>query len=118
MYQALAASGLYGLMTYSVQNRRKELAMRTALGATPFELQGMVVRQALRFDGLWSLSRNSVGRGADSRNRQFTLRRTDLGCHDARNRDSIALCGFSVRSLCSLSASKPGRPSRGLRLEA
>jgi putative ABC transport system permease protein len=44
----LTASGLYGLMTYSVQSRRKELAIRTAFGATPLELQGMVVRQALR----------------------------------------------------------------------
>jgi predicted permease len=44
----LTASGIYGLMTYSVQNRRKELAIRTALGATPLDLQGMVVKQALR----------------------------------------------------------------------
>jgi putative ABC transport system permease protein len=44
----LTASGLYGLMTYSVQNRRKELAIRTAFGATPVEVQWMVVRQALR----------------------------------------------------------------------
>jgi putative ABC transport system permease protein len=44
----LTASGLYGLMTYSVQSRRKELAIRTALGATPLDLQGMVVKQALR----------------------------------------------------------------------
>lgn len=44
----LTASGLYSLMTYSVQNRRKELAIRTALGATPLEIQSMVVKQALR----------------------------------------------------------------------
>jgi ABC-type antimicrobial peptide transport system permease subunit len=44
----LTASGLYGLMTYSVQNRRKELAIRTALGATPLDVQAMVVKQALR----------------------------------------------------------------------
>lgn len=44
----LTASGLYGLMSYSVENRRKELAIRTAFGATPFEVQGMVVTQALR----------------------------------------------------------------------
>lgn len=44
----LTASGLYGLMTYSVQDRRKELAIRTALGATPLDVQGMVVKQALR----------------------------------------------------------------------
>jgi putative ABC transport system permease protein len=44
----LTASGLYGLMTYSVQTRRKELAIRAAFGATPFDVQGIVVKQALR----------------------------------------------------------------------
>jgi len=44
----LAASGIYGLMTYSVQRRRKELAIRAAFGATPLDVQAMVVKQALR----------------------------------------------------------------------
>jgi putative ABC transport system permease protein len=35
-------------MTYSVQSRRKELAIRTALGATPLDVQEMVVAKALR----------------------------------------------------------------------
>jgi putative ABC transport system permease protein len=44
----LAASGIYGLMAYSVQHRRKELAIRAAFGATPLDVQAMVVKQALR----------------------------------------------------------------------
>ena len=34
-------------MTHSVENRRKELAIRAALGATPRDVQGMAVKQAL-----------------------------------------------------------------------
>jgi len=44
----LTAAGLYGLMAYSVQQRRRELAIRAALGATPGDVRGMVVTQALR----------------------------------------------------------------------
>lgn len=44
----LTTSGLYGLMAYSVQHRGKELAIRAALGATPGDVQAMVVKQALR----------------------------------------------------------------------
>jgi len=48
----LSAMGLYGLMGYSVQQRSRELAIRAALGATPLDVQAMVVRQALRLT-LW-----------------------------------------------------------------
>jgi ABC-type antimicrobial peptide transport system permease subunit len=48
----LTATGLYGLMAYSVQQRGRELAIRSALGATPIEVQTMVVTQALRL-ALW-----------------------------------------------------------------
>ncbi len=44
----LTAAGLYGLMAYSVQQRRRELAIRAALGATPRDVQGVVAMQALR----------------------------------------------------------------------
>lgn len=42
----LTAAGLYGLMAFLVQQRRRELAIRAALGATPLDVQGMVVMQA------------------------------------------------------------------------
>jgi len=50
----LSAMGLYGLMGYSVQQRSRELAIRAALGATPLDVQAMVVRQALRLT-LWGI---------------------------------------------------------------
>jgi putative ABC transport system permease protein len=44
----LTASGLYGLMTYTVDQRFDELAIRSALGASPADVRLLVVLQAVR----------------------------------------------------------------------
>ena len=44
----LGALGLYGVLSYLVQQRRKELGIRMALGASRRELVQMVVRHGLR----------------------------------------------------------------------
>jgi macrolide transport system ATP-binding/permease protein len=43
----LASIGLYGVMTYAVNQRRRELGIRLALGARQEDVRNMVVRQGL-----------------------------------------------------------------------
>ena len=47
----LAMVGLYGLMTYSVSLRHRELGIRMAIGADPNSVIGMVIRQGMILAG-------------------------------------------------------------------
>ncbi|MGA3186343.1 MAG: ADOP family duplicated permease [Bryobacteraceae bacterium] len=47
----LAVIGLFGAISYSVSERRKELGIRVALGARPGQLMKMVLRQTLMVAG-------------------------------------------------------------------
>jgi ABC-type antimicrobial peptide transport system permease subunit len=44
---ALAAVGIYGILSYAVTSRSRELAIRVALGAEPRSVLAMVVREGL-----------------------------------------------------------------------
>jgi putative ABC transport system permease protein len=56
----LAAIGIYGVMSYSVAQRTREIGIRQALGAAPRHVLGLIVRQAI---GL-SLIGIAIGLGA------------------------------------------------------
>jgi ABC-type antimicrobial peptide transport system permease subunit len=48
----LGTIGIYGVISYAVSQRRREIGIRLALGAQPRELRGMFVRSGLMLAGL------------------------------------------------------------------
>lgn len=58
----IAAVGLFGVLSYSVSQRSREIGVRTALGAAPRDIVALVARQALAIAvaglaiGLWTAS--------------------------------------------------------------
>ncbi len=48
----LASVGVYGVVSYSVSQRTQEIGIRTAMGAQPFNVLAMVLRQGMTMAGI------------------------------------------------------------------
>jgi predicted permease len=57
----LTAVGLYGVVFYSIGQRRKEIGIRVAMGAQPGDVVGIVLRQALWLGGLGAAAGLALG---------------------------------------------------------
>ena len=57
----LSAIGLYGVLAYSVSQRRREIGVRMAIGAQAMNILGLIMRQGVRIVSIGLLSRNCHG---------------------------------------------------------
>ena len=68
----LALIGLYGLMTYAVNRRTREIGIRMAVGAAPGAVLAMVMRRALLLTGI-GLGVGTAGAAAAARGLQLAI---------------------------------------------
>jgi len=61
---ALAAIGLYGAISYSVQRRTREIGVRMALGATRSAVMALFMRRGLSVAGIGLLAGSALAAGA------------------------------------------------------
>lgn len=95
---ALAATGVYGVVFHSIAARRREFAVRQALGATLLVVQGMVLRETLSSVAGASLAALPVGAFLASvlRTQLFELTEPGIGTY---------VCSFGLALLAGLAAS-------------
>jgi predicted permease len=60
----LATIGIYGVISYSVRTRTREIGVRLALGATVCNVQGMILREGIRLVAIGVVSGGAVSLAA------------------------------------------------------
>jgi ABC-type antimicrobial peptide transport system permease subunit len=98
MSLGLAALGLFGVLSYGVKLRRREIAIRVALGAEARAIRRMVLRQGMSMTGIGMVI-GLVGALAASRLMASLLFR--VSPVDPRILASAACCLFVVGGLAA-----------------
>ena len=109
----LASIGVYGLLAYAVVRRRREFAIRMAVGAPAPAILGLVLRQALAL-GAAGLALGGAGAIAAAGFLQSQL--YDVGPYDAGT--YLAACGLLAASILAAAAGPAVRAARVPALDA
>lgn len=104
----LATIGLFGVITYMVRQRRREIGIRAALGARPIDIQRMVVGQGLRVS-LAGVAAGLVGALASSRLLQSLVFQTEPA--DPR---VLAAAALGMAAITAIAAYLPAREATGI----
>jgi putative ABC transport system permease protein len=100
---AIAAVGLFGVLSYSVAQRAREIAVRAALGAAPRDLVALVVGQCVRIAGVGILAGLIVSAWLS---RSIATLLYGITAHDAT---SFAVVAALLLSVAALAAFIPAR---------
>ncbi|MBP7551041.1 MAG: FtsX-like permease family protein [Gemmatimonadaceae bacterium] len=105
----LSAVGLYGVVSYLVQQRRSELGLRLALGDTAAGVRRLVVLQSLRL-GVVGVVIGLVGAMASNRALEAML-------FEVRAMDPVVLVGVALLLLGTVTFASLGPAGRAARIE-
>jgi predicted permease len=113
----LAALGIFGLMSYVVRQRRREMGVRMALGARPWSLTGLVVGGGMRY----AILGTAIGLGISV----FESRWLGSLLYGVRASDPATVAGavFALMAIAAVACWVPGfragriRPADVLRAE-
>ncbi len=115
---ALALIGVYGVISYTVSRRSREIAIRSAIGAQPDDILRLLLGQAARPILAGLIAGGLASAFVDPRARRHSLPRQRQGPADLRSRP-LAPCGGRARRLrhARTPGAAPrsrGDPSKGL----
>ena len=100
MAPLLAVVGLYGVVSYGVSHRLREMGVRVALGAVGSDISGLVLKQSLIVVAVGLVLGTIAGTGV-TRNLLFGVSPTDPW--------TFALVGLTLATVATAAAAIPAR---------
>ena len=117
MALALAMLGIYGVIGYSVSQRRREVGLRIALGAHPRRVVGMVVREGVLLSLVGLLPGLVLGGGAALALRSIFLGVSPLSPVAVTASAALLVLGAAIASLAPALRAAGAHPMEALRVE-